>query len=137
MHRVCDSDATACACPSERSFTRAPLGPSGSERASERASEQASEEEEAARRRGERGRKKNLEEEEGGGGGFFPPDLAKLLHFSRRFRDGVLATRVKPIVLRGEKSKYFRGRRKGEGEREREKEGDPELEPRTLHFDRV
>ena len=90
--------------------------PSGSERASERASE----EEEAARRRGERGRKKNLEEEEGGGGGFFPPDLAKLLHFSRRFRDGVLATRVKPIVLRGEKSKYFRGRRKGEGERERE-----------------
>lgn len=64
--------------------------------------------------------RKNLEEEEGGGGGFFPPDLAKLLHFSRRFRDGVLATRVKPIVLRGEKSKYFRGRRKGEGERERE-----------------
>ena len=92
-----------------------------SERASERASEQASEEEEAARRRGERGRKKNLEEEGGGGGGFFPPDLAKLLHFSRRFRDGVLATRTKPIVLRGEKSKYFRGRGEGEGERERER----------------
>lgn len=37
--------------------------------------------ERASERGGERGRKKKLEE--GGGGGFSPPDLAKLLHFSR------------------------------------------------------
>lgn len=94
---------------------------------SERASEEESLKKEKPRRR--RRRRRRI---------LSSPDLAKLLHFSRPAP--VSGRGVRDTSGKTDRPAARLGWREIEifqGEVEREKEGDPELEPRTLHFDRV
>lgn len=94
MHRVCDSDATAC--PSERSFTRAPLGPSYGAEPSGRASERAGGQARGAAR---------LEETKGILFSGFSLAFAFFAGGATFGGEGVAAIRIKPIVPAGQREK--------------------------------